>query len=301
MSMYLTGEDEDGEDKFEFLSRGSMVASLENFTHRDTYPPESASRVLWEKLVEDPADFLVTERYLERTSDEELDYRGVDVGFCRSIEGPVLFYPQSLCISYVLIKAVFVPSFHDINLKYNLFFVLHAPELVYKSLPARLVVGMPSKVGGGGTSRACYFIKLLIEKNYALPSPVFNALVAHFMRFYEDSRVMPAIWHHTRLAFAQRMLSYPKTRFCWSSFVQVLVNVYKSFYNFDPRGASLRDCQAIPWYTAESSITCQSLAEEGTHKISKGYFITENIVEGSQTFTLIAHYGMKGIAFRVEI
>ncbi|KAL3639261.1 hypothetical protein CASFOL_017168 [Castilleja foliolosa] len=49
-----------------------------------------------------------------------------------------------------------------------------------------------------------YFIKLLIEKRYALPYRVLDALVAHFMRFYDDSRVMPVIWHQSFLAFAQR-------------------------------------------------------------------------------------------------
>ncbi|KAH6757686.1 bystin-like protein [Perilla frutescens var. hirtella] len=49
-----------------------------------------------------------------------------------------------------------------------------------------------------------YFIKVLIEKKYALPYRVLDALVAHFMKFYDDSRVMHVIWHQTLLAFAQR-------------------------------------------------------------------------------------------------
>ncbi|KAL0399550.1 UNVERIFIED_CONTAM: Bystin [Sesamum radiatum] len=49
-----------------------------------------------------------------------------------------------------------------------------------------------------------YFIKLLIEKKYALPYRVLDALVAHFMKFYDESRVMPVIWHQSLLAFAQR-------------------------------------------------------------------------------------------------
>ncbi|CAK9151787.1 unnamed protein product [Ilex paraguariensis] len=49
-----------------------------------------------------------------------------------------------------------------------------------------------------------YFIKLLIEKKYALPYRVLDAMVDHFMRFLEDSRVMPVIWHQSLLAFVQR-------------------------------------------------------------------------------------------------
>lgn len=54
---------------------------------------------------------------------------------------------------------------------------------------------------GGTTS---YFIKLLVEKKYALPYRVIDAMVSHFMRFCEDSRDMPVIWHQSLLAFMQR-------------------------------------------------------------------------------------------------
>ncbi|KAI3809656.1 hypothetical protein L1987_19253 [Smallanthus sonchifolius] len=52
-----------------------------------------------------------------------------------------------------------------------------------------------------------YFIKLLVEKKYALPYRVIDAMVAHFMRFCEDSRDMPVIWHQSLLAFMQRLVS----------------------------------------------------------------------------------------------
>ncbi|KAL8255212.1 hypothetical protein R6Q59_033433 [Mikania micrantha] len=49
-----------------------------------------------------------------------------------------------------------------------------------------------------------YFIKLLVEKKYALPYRVIDAMVAHFMKFCEDPRDMPVIWHQSLLAFMQR-------------------------------------------------------------------------------------------------
>ncbi|KAL4555271.1 hypothetical protein LXL04_037886 [Taraxacum kok-saghyz] len=49
-----------------------------------------------------------------------------------------------------------------------------------------------------------YFIKILVEKKYALPYRVIDAMVEHFMRFCEDSRDMPVIWHQSLLAFMQR-------------------------------------------------------------------------------------------------
>ncbi|PKI34766.1 hypothetical protein CRG98_044833 [Punica granatum] len=49
-----------------------------------------------------------------------------------------------------------------------------------------------------------YFIKLLLDKKYGLPYRVVDTLVAHFMRFLDDPRIMPVIWHQSLLAFVQR-------------------------------------------------------------------------------------------------
>ncbi|XP_058078065.1 bystin isoform X1 [Magnolia sinica] len=49
-----------------------------------------------------------------------------------------------------------------------------------------------------------YFIKLFLDKKYALPYRVLDAVVAHFMRFLEDTRLMPVIWHQSLLSFVQR-------------------------------------------------------------------------------------------------
>ncbi|XP_060965133.1 bystin-like [Cannabis sativa] len=49
-----------------------------------------------------------------------------------------------------------------------------------------------------------YFIKILLEKKYALPYRALDALVVHFVRFSDDTRIMPVIWHQSLLAFVQR-------------------------------------------------------------------------------------------------
>ncbi|XP_077241752.1 bystin-like protein [Tasmannia lanceolata] len=49
-----------------------------------------------------------------------------------------------------------------------------------------------------------YFIKLLLDKKYALPYRALDAVVAHFMRFLEDTRIMPVIWHLSLLILVQR-------------------------------------------------------------------------------------------------
>ncbi|CAN1845764.1 ENP1 [Linum perenne] len=49
-----------------------------------------------------------------------------------------------------------------------------------------------------------HFIKILLEKDYALHHRAIDALVAHYMRFMDESRIMPLIWHQSLLAFVQR-------------------------------------------------------------------------------------------------
>uniref|UniRef100_A0A1J3JYI3 Bystin n=1 Tax=Noccaea caerulescens TaxID=107243 RepID=A0A1J3JYI3_NOCCA len=49
-----------------------------------------------------------------------------------------------------------------------------------------------------------YFIKVILEKKYALAHLAVDAVAAHFLRFHKETRVMPVIWHQTLLAFVER-------------------------------------------------------------------------------------------------
>jgi essential nuclear protein 1 len=48
------------------------------------------------------------------------------------------------------------------------------------------------------------FIKILLNKKYALPRRVIDALVQHFLNFERESRVLPVVWHQSLLVFVQR-------------------------------------------------------------------------------------------------
>jgi essential nuclear protein 1 len=48
------------------------------------------------------------------------------------------------------------------------------------------------------------FIKVLINKKYALPRRVIEALMNHFYEFKDETRVLPVIWHQSLLVFIQR-------------------------------------------------------------------------------------------------
>ncbi|CAG5111657.1 Oidioi.mRNA.OKI2018_I69.chr2.g5938.t1.cds [Oikopleura dioica] len=45
------------------------------------------------------------------------------------------------------------------------------------------------------------FLRTLIEKKYALPFRVMDALVFHFLRFKNEKRVLPVLWHQCFLSF----------------------------------------------------------------------------------------------------
>ena len=48
------------------------------------------------------------------------------------------------------------------------------------------------------------FLRTLLDKKYALPYRVVDAVVFHFMRFATDERDLPVLWHQSLLTFVQR-------------------------------------------------------------------------------------------------
>ncbi|XP_017271161.1 bystin isoform X2 [Kryptolebias marmoratus] len=48
------------------------------------------------------------------------------------------------------------------------------------------------------------FLRLLLDKKYALPFRVLDALVAHFLSFRSEKRALPVLWHQSLLTLAQR-------------------------------------------------------------------------------------------------
>ncbi|RKO99972.1 hypothetical protein CXG81DRAFT_13783 [Caulochytrium protostelioides] len=54
------------------------------------------------------------------------------------------------------------------------------------------------------TGPASLVLRTLLEKKYALPYRVLDALVLHFVQFQRDEREMPVLWHQSLLVFVQR-------------------------------------------------------------------------------------------------
>jgi len=54
---------------------------------------------------------------------------------------------------------------------------------------------------GGANS---IFLRILLDKKYALPFRVIDSLVYHFVNFQNDTRELPVLWHQALLVFVQR-------------------------------------------------------------------------------------------------
>ncbi|XP_030746698.1 bystin [Sitophilus oryzae] len=48
------------------------------------------------------------------------------------------------------------------------------------------------------------FLRIFLDKKYALPYRVVDSLVFHFLRFQRDQRELPVLWHQAFLTFVQR-------------------------------------------------------------------------------------------------
>jgi essential nuclear protein 1 len=49
------------------------------------------------------------------------------------------------------------------------------------------------------------FIKILLDKKYALPYRVIDSLVNHFIRFtHQTNKQLPVLWHQSLITFVQR-------------------------------------------------------------------------------------------------
>jgi essential nuclear protein 1 len=52
-----------------------------------------------------------------------------------------------------------------------------------------------------------FFMRVLLDKKYALPYRVVDAMVDHFISFQREERQLPVVWHQALLCFVQRYKS----------------------------------------------------------------------------------------------
>ena len=79
--------------------------------------------------------------------------------------------------------------------------LLKIAEMPYNGWTAVSTVSVRNGALAGANS---IFLRVLLNKKYALPYRVIDALVHHFYKFTHDQRELPVLWHQALLVFAQR-------------------------------------------------------------------------------------------------
>ncbi len=91
------------------------------------------------------------------------------------------------------------------------------------------------------------FLRLLLDKKYALPFRVLDALVAHFLSFRTDKQTLPVLWHQSLLTLVQRYKADLS-----SEQKEALLELLKcqTHVRFRPRsGASCKTLHRVTWRT----------------------------------------------------
>ena len=77
--------------------------------------------------------------------------------------------------------------------------------LAKRSIPMLHSAAVMLKIAEMEYSGACsIFLRILFDKKYALPFRVVDSVVFHFLRFRNERRELPVLWHQSLLTFVQR-------------------------------------------------------------------------------------------------
>ena len=77
--------------------------------------------------------------------------------------------------------------------------------LAKRSIPMLHSAAVMLKIAEMEYSGACsIFLRILFDKKYALPYRVVDSVVFHFLKFRNERRELPVLWHQSLLTFVQR-------------------------------------------------------------------------------------------------
>ena len=77
--------------------------------------------------------------------------------------------------------------------------------LAKRSIPMLHSAAVMLKIAEMEYNGACsIFLRILFDKKYALPYRVVDSVVFHFLRFRNEKRQLPVLWHQALLTFVQR-------------------------------------------------------------------------------------------------
>eukprot|EP00035_Acanthoeca_spectabilis_P024444 m.453828 g.453828 ORF g.453828 m.453828 type:complete len:444 (-) comp20561_c0_seq1:44-1375(-) len=134
---------------------------------------------------------------LPRIRDDILDYKKLNFHLYMSLK-KALFKPAAFY------KGILIPMCQagDCSLREA---VIVASVLARTAIPVlHTSAAMLQLAEMPYTGANSIFLRVMLDKKYALPFRVVDAMVHHFYRFLNDDRVMPVLWHQCLLIFVQR-------------------------------------------------------------------------------------------------
>uniref|UniRef100_M3ZFR6 Bystin n=1 Tax=Xiphophorus maculatus TaxID=8083 RepID=M3ZFR6_XIPMA len=118
-------------------------------------------------------------------------FKGILIPLC---ESGTCTLREAIIIGSILTKCVFLTSTRRYSLSHCVAYQTHC-------LRNAAMLKLAEMEYNGANS---IFLRLLLDKKYALPFRVLDALVAHFLSFRSEKRVLPVLWHQSLLTLAQR-------------------------------------------------------------------------------------------------
>ena len=105
------------------------------------------------------------------------------------------------------------------------------------------------------------FIRVLLDKKYALPHRVLGGLVNHFLLFANDPRALPVLWHQALLTLVQRYKNdlSPEQKDAIRALIRIKVH-FEFCYNTSVRIISIVSTDALQSHHAISDEIRRELA-----------------------------------------
>lgn len=173
------------------------LTSPDSWTAASMY---AATRVFVSNLKERMAQRFFNLILLPRVRDDIAEYKRLNYHLYQALR-KALFKPGAF------MKGILLPLCEsgDCTLRES---VIIGSVISKNSIPLLHSAAAILKISEMEYSGSCsIFLHVLIRKNYALPYRVIDALVDHMIRFRNDKRDLPVLWHQTLLCFIRHYKS----------------------------------------------------------------------------------------------
>lgn len=156
-----------------------------------------ATKIFTANLKEKMAQRFFNQILLPRVLDDIITYQRLNFHLYQAI-GKALFKPGAFFKGFLLPLC----EGGDCTLRMA---IIIGSMLAKRSIPMLHSAAVMLKIAEMEYSGACsIFLRILFDKKYALPYRVVDSVVFHFLRFRNEKRELPVLWHQSLLTFVQR-------------------------------------------------------------------------------------------------